>query len=535
MCADDSEKKSKAPLVVQQPSPFPATAKASKWPVRLLIVLACLVALFVLFHVEENWRGERDWSAYKQQMEARGEKLDLAAYIPPRVPDDQNFAMTPFLAPLFDFDPATGKLRKTDALKRTQSFANSLPIGGPSGRAAGRCTDLVAWKEAMQKPVDKDNPIVVRQKTRTAQERAAAAPAVLAALKQYEPVIEELRAASQRPHCRFNLPYEAENPILIQTPCTGTFMTVCRVVALRASAELALGQTEQALADLKLVFRIADTTQSDFLTGYLVATTERDMALQIVWEGLANHQWSDAQLQTLQAKLQSMDCLRHSYHALKVEQAFSGNALFDYLKKQAPGEVLNTLLFTSAFTSLETETRSPLSVVICHMAPRGWIQFDQLNYNRCFEEQLFPVFDMTARRIYPQRAKQSEQATEETGISCVWRHRVMTQMFLSSIVPIARRSAQAQTTVDEAALACALERCRIANGRFPDSLTALVPGFIAKLPHDIITGEPLKYRRDGDGFVLYSVGWNEKDDGGVPAAKGDDSQGDWVWQCPAKK
>ncbi|MBI5819393.1 MAG: hypothetical protein HZA88_10445 [Verrucomicrobia bacterium] len=535
MCADDSGKKSKAPLVVQQPSPSPATAKAAKWPVRLLIALACLVVLFALFHVEENWRGERDWLAYKQQMEARGEKLDLASYIPPRVPDDQNFAMTPFLAPLFNFDPATGQPRKTEALKRTQSFADSLPIGGPSGRAIGRCTDLVAWKEAMQKPVDKDNPITVRQKARTTQERAAAAPAVLAALKQYEPVIEELRAASQRPHCRFNLPYEAENPMMIQTPSSGTFMTVCRVVALRASAELALGQTEQALADLKLVFHIADTTQNDFLTGYLVATTERDTALQLVWEGLANHQWSDAQLQTLQAKLQSMDCLRHSYRALKVEQAFSGNAIFDYLKKQAPGEVLNTLLFTSAFTSLETETRSPWSVVICHMAPRGWIQFEQLNYNRCFEEQLFPVFDMAARRIYPQRARQSEQAFTETGISCVWRHRVMTQMLLPVVASIARRSASAQTSADEAALACALERYRLANGRFPDSLTALAPAFITKLPHDIITGEPLKYRKDGDGFVLYSVGWNEKDDGGVTGNWRDFEQGDWVWQCPAKK
>ena len=40
---------------------------------------------------------------------------------------------------------------------------------------------------------------------------------------------------------------------------------------------------------------------------------------------------------------------------------------------------------------------------------------------------------------------------------------------------------------------------------------------IEKLPHDIINGQPLHYRRTDDGqFVLYSVGWDEKDDGGVP-------------------
>jgi hypothetical protein len=34
------------------------------------------------------------------------------------------------------------------------------------------------------------------------------------------------------------------------------------------------------------------------------------------------------------------------------------------------------------------------------------------------------------------------------------------------------------------------------------------------LPKDAITGESYRYRRTDDGqFVLYSVGWNEKDDG----------------------
>lgn len=44
---------------------------------------------------------------------------------------------------------------------------------------------------------------------------------------------------------------------------------------------------------------------------------------------------------------------------------------------------------------------------------------------------------------------------------------------------------------------------------------ALAPQFIIKLPHDVINGQPLKYRRTDDGsFILYSMGWNEKDDGG---------------------
>ncbi len=70
-----------------------------------------------------------------------------------------------------------------------------------------------------------------------------------------------------------------------------------------------------------------------------------------------------------------------------------------------------------------------------------------------------------------------------------------------------------------------------------------------RIPPDVISGQPLKYRRTDDGrFVLYSVGWNQTDDGGKPgwpdkeAAPGGfwrefalkTADGDWVWQYPAK-
>ena len=63
-----------------------------------------------------------------------------------------------------------------------------------------------------------------------------------------------------------------------------------------------------------------------------------------------------------------------------------------------------------------------------------------------------------------------------------------------------------------------------------------MPQFISRLPNDLFTGEPYKYRRTDDGqFTLYSVGWNEKDDGGTPGDKWfDEKQGDWVWQFPVK-
>ena len=116
-------------------------------------------------------------------------------------------------------------------------------------------------------------------------------------------------------------------------------------------------------------------------------------------------------------------------------------------------------------------------------------------------------------------------------------HHFMSRMMLPGLDAVVRKGAAAQVAADQAVLACTLERYRLANGQFPEGLEALMPRFVTKPPHDVITGEPYKYRRTEDGqFVLYSVGWNEKDDGGVPGRTlFDQEAGDWVWQYPSKQ
>jgi hypothetical protein len=105
----------------------------------------------------------------------------------------------------------------------------------------------------------------------------------------------------------------------------------------------------------------------------------------------------------------------------------------------------------------------------------------------------------------------------------------------------AKKFAYAQSSTDLARTAIALERYRLANGEYPQSLPTLAPQFIAQVPHDVINGQALKYQRVSNGqFVLYSIGWNETDDGGVVGFQEnrpdriDLDKGDWVWRYPAK-
>jgi hypothetical protein len=109
-------------------------------------------------------------------------------------------------------------------------------------------------------------------------------------------------------------------------------------------------------------------------------------------------------------------------------------------------------------------------------------------------------------------------------------------LFVPAIGKLNRRFAIAQVVADQGALACALERHRRAHGQFPDRLEALVPQLLPAIPHDVLTGEPPKYRRTPEGgFVLYSIGWDHDDDHGTPGNNLFDTEGDWVWRCPAPK
>lgn len=96
------------------------------------------------------------------------------------------------------------------------------------------------------------------------------------------------------------------------------------------------------------------------------------------------------------------------------------------------------------------------------------------------------------------------------------------------------KSAQLEATFLAArtGLACRLYKSR--NGSYPESLEALVPGILAEVPIDPFTGKPFVYRHEGEGFIVYSLGSNEKDDGGrstymitqLVMEKDDD----WTWK-----
>lgn len=67
---------------------------------------------------------------------------------------------------------------------------------------------------------------------------------------------------------------------------------------------------------------------------------------------------------------------------------------------------------------------------------------------------------------------------------------------------------------DCAQVGVAIARYRAQQGHPPQTLDELVPGLLLELPRDPFNDEPLRYKSDAAGIVVYSVGPDGKDDAG---------------------
>jgi len=498
------------------------------------IILAGLAVLTGLFYAEENWRGKRAWENFKRESEAKGERLDWQSVVPSCVPDEQNFALTPIVFTSYGQSlTRDGKSIPSD--KQDTNFVNRLkmdiyfdvseeltPTNEFGSWARGTKTDLKIWQQFYRAVASPTNGILIPP-----QPQSPAAD-VLLALDKYDSTVEELREAAKLPYSRFPLEYEKDCPAAILFPHLAALKKCSQVLSLRACAELQNGQSKKALDDVKLSLRLMDSIRNEpFLISHLVRFAIFQINLRTIYEGLAEHQWLDSQLIELESELEKQDFLTDWLASMRGERAWDV-ATIDWLRHS--GKNISTVFYGSNLD---------FWFVLLTCGPSGWLEQNKVRICS-FYPNFFAVVDLKKKTVSPANVRQADEVLELER-SHLTPYNYLENIFLPALGACAKKAAYTQAAADMARTALALERYRLAHGNFPDSLTALVPQFLAQIPHDVIGGQPLKYRRTDDGrFVLYSIGWNETDDGGVVAFRKnsahslDNENGDWVWRYPEK-
>jgi len=475
------------------PKQFP-WRKALRYTLIALVSIAVLAAILVAV---ETCRSKWAWEKYRHELEASGVQFDLSAFTPP-VPAKDNFAETPLFKPLFEGDEAARKQAEEALRNRLRLVPAREGMGRPRGGwMTGKKVDLASWGDYLGNAD------------------------VLAALQKFEPELAEISEAAKRPACRF--PLKREKGIITAVPHLEPMMDLASILRLRSFAELQAGQTDRALADVETLLRLDElTTDPPFLITALVRVSNLSLSLQPIWQGVASHRWSEAQLETLQQRLQAIDWLKGIYNALQGERA----AGVLYLEAVA---VNNGEFLPSA-----CDESSVLGGWSGRIGKRIFCYQNLIAYNQAYENLLLPMVDPGQRRFHPDRAAEIVQFGTSRD-----PYRAMAAQSVSVLNSALVRFAAGQTYLDEAVIACALERHRLGHGSYPERLEALVPRYLASLPHDLMTGGPPKYRRtEGGGYLIYSVGWNGTDEGGEVVMKQpgacavDVEKGDWVWKVP---
>jgi hypothetical protein len=493
------------------------------------------VLLIAIFYAEEYVRGKWAWSRFKREWEAKGETFDRAKFIPAPVPDDQNFALTPIVFTSYGQEMTReGKIIPPE--KRDIHFVNRMrittdlmdldaPTNGFGNWTTARLYDLKVWQDFYRRLADKTNffPVAPRPQT--------PAQDVLLALSRYDSTLSELDRASRLRYSRFPLDYGAENPAAILLPYLSQLKACSLVLQLRAIAELQNNDGEKALNDVELTIRLVESIRTEpFLISHLVRAAMTDVALQSVYEGLAQRKWSDSQLAEIDSELAKLDFLADFRFSMRSELVFFQQGVFDFLRRH-PEELF-------AGNDVAYDSHSFWIKATCRLIPSGLFYQNQTRCARWVLEDCIPAADLNKNIVSPSQANTANAVLEAAG-GHLTPYNFMENYFLPGLADRARRFAHTQSSTDLARVAIALERFRLAHGGYPDTLANLTPQFLQNIPHDVINGQPLKYRRTDDGqFVLYSVGWDEKDDGGTVVlnewgSSQNIKKGDWVWKYPA--
>ena len=493
---------------------------------RLFLVGAVVL---VLYYGEEDWRGSRAWRLYLSRSGITPSQLDLQTYVPKPVSDDENFAAIPVIQSWFVVGSRTGMFD-------CDHFSQAPPllietIKNVEKRKGLHRLDLTAWQKGLMNKSTTGTSAPHDGKIGLPSRQQSAAQ-VLAALQDDNAAIQSLAAASDRSMFCYPVNYTLDDPWGILLPHDRNIKELAVRLELRACAELEVGDSDKAFQDVMLTLYLADSlTNEPLVISFLVRAGCVHAAVQPVWEGIAEQRWSDSQLQRIEMRLLQFHFTSELERPLKTDRA-AAVLTIDLTKSKGVSYLARTV------STEPTILGGVIGTVIDWAIPSGWFALEKVNYCRSFDTLFANTFDPAAETVSPLQAdanresfKRTVNAGGRTATGTILHHWTIARIFLPTLPKVLFGAAIAQASADQAALACALERYRLANGKHPASLQSLVPKCIPTMPHDVIGGQDYRYRRiDADHFILYSIGWNKEDDGGTPGELLFSQDGDWVWK-----
>ena len=452
----------------------------SRWQRNLLLVLALLAILIILpgipwLYFDLTYSNQL--AGELDALRAQGAPLTLAEAAPKPVPADRNAAT--LYMPLFrvNFDPAHPQYKD----QGTQHGLNRYET--PDG-----------WKSGEWESAERMRPVL-------------ALPGCQAALRT-------LREASLRPACVFPVQWGKGPATLF--PHLAQLRQATRLCAAQAMLDAKDGHAAAAVDWLGVCYRLASHAgQEPTLIAQLVEIAMLALTNKSAQAVCDVVPVTPELAAALRAHLDRVPVAANFTHGMLGERAMGLDCFRMIERNGVNGSEIAELL------GVEDSGTAVFVRVMGAGVTRPYWKLEKLNYLRYMTHAV-------ERSQQPHRltAGQPEGVKPALG-------RIMSTMLVPVLGKANGKRDEALAQLDLLRLGLDLKLYQRAHGQYPATLAALG----AKRPVDIFTGKDFVYQRQAQGFKLYSVGINRKDDKGVGYLRGTGPGGsgsatdDITWEC----
>ncbi|MHC4334350.1 MAG: hypothetical protein ACYSUP_13300 [Planctomycetota bacterium] len=303
--------------------------------------------------------------------------------------------------------------------------------------------------------------------------------------------LELLHKAAAIRHSRY--PVDFTKGLAVQFSHLPDVRAAAMLLALEAVLHAENAEPQSAIDSITSVFSLARSLSNEpTVISHLVCIACRSLAVQSLEHSLNRVQLTDDQLAGLGRILVEAQDLSAVARAWAGERC-QGIEFFNDPVTQPD--------------SLRVDLSLPPSPLVFLYQAAGLSDKDTLIYldyvEACIKANQLPLH---------QRRKAVEAAEDELG--SVSKIHVLLHKFVPAISRVTELDLTAIAHLRTAQVAVAVERYRLATGALPDTLAGLVPAYLDAVRADPFDGKDLRYKKLEAGFVVYSIGEDETDNGG---------------------
>ena len=294
----------------------------------------------------------------------------------------------------------------------------------------------------------------------------------------------------------------ASSPMAIRLDYLTPLRRCVRICGRMALLHAARGEPHAATPYLLAGFGLASSVGGKtFIIEGLVRIAAEAITVTSLERAVALCQFAPEDLRALQERMeQERDAL--SLGPAFVFERLSGQWCFDNVGSQP--QLLAQML----------SSQTPVTTLY-NFVP-GWRERDALFFHDMMDE-------VDRAEALPPRQALAAMRTLEAEYNARARDMfpppVLTLASMPTFSRVLEEEVSARERLSVAAAALGAERYRLGNGRWPDSLEQLVPEFLDAVPEDYFGAGKVRCVRTDTGVLIYSIGRNGIDDGGVPRSE----------------